>query len=557
MRAWRAVALVLLSCTAREEPPDQASSTAEAWPRKPDELRIEPEEVERDPTLAEPVVPRRKPSCEERIADVRRLPAHSGACVSEDCRSPLLLAVKAEPVLFYDPPEPDPEIDERSLRYRRWLEQTSEPAGVVAQVLHELRNDPARLRAVFLTDGYLFAERVMLAAALVDALRAEVLFRDKEIWLQRGAFTWHATRDPERKRYYFDDGPRAGRPVSLILFDRVGAGTAPRAPLHRDLRTLRDELGFDRLNPLHLTPQLMLVELRYGRHWVPTLLESRGARLERACELPPEGSALELETVRKAARRRTMVWRSLQTAITQQIDDQLPFDEPRHEVGQEDGKLRALWLEAYEEGKLAYRYRDDEYPVFDERGRPLVPQVCVDFLIDTLEIAAGTWWHPRGEAPGRSRGKFAVCPTARPPLRRISELEALARDRPDQLDALEIGERIPMGHEVELSAYLRSHADDFIPGDVVFIGGDVPWDRPHHAHYHSFFIFESDPLTGMPLSIAGNAGRPSLRTWMTEMRRTPSRTLRLRIRLDTEWLETIVEPAKPEALGVPPFLSQT
>lgn len=75
-------------------------------------------------------------------------------------------------------------------------------------------------------------------------------------------------------------------------------------------------------------------------------------------------------------------------------------------------------------------------------------------------------------------------------------------------------------------------------------------------HYHSFFIYESDPVSGIPIAIVGNAGVPSLRVWNTEMRRTPRRSIWHRVRPQLHWLESVVpaggaeniEPA-PLALG--------
>ena len=36
--------------------------------------------------------------------------------------------------------------------------------------------------------------------------------------------------------------------------------------------------------------------------------------------------------------------------------------------------------------------------IYDRRGRPVPPQVCVDFIIDTWERSSGSWWAPL-EAP--------------------------------------------------------------------------------------------------------------------------------------------------------------
>jgi hypothetical protein len=102
-----------------------------------------------------------------------------------------------------------------------------------------------------------------------------------------------------------------------------------------------------------------------------------------------------------------------------------------------------------------------------------------------------------------------------------------------------------------LTHYLVEHVADFIPGDMLIIGGYVPWDLHRYVHYHSFFIFESDPLTGMPLLLAGNPGSPSLRTWRTEMQRTPLRTFRVRVRPRPDWLAAAVVLEPPGEIEAP------
>jgi hypothetical protein len=112
------------------------------------------------------------------------------------------------------------------------------------------------------------------------------------------------------------------------------------------------------------------------------------------------------------------------------------------------------------------------------------------------------------------------------------------------------GKPIELGDRDAFFGYLAEHADDFSPGDAILIKGKTPWD-PFHVHFHSFFIYESDPVTGMPLVVVGNAGRPSIRSWETEVRRTPKRSILHRIRFSTEWLESIasVQPLD----SVPPL----
>jgi hypothetical protein len=59
-------------------------------------------------------------------------------------------------------------------------------------------------------------------------------------------------------------------------------------------------------------------------------------------------------------------------------------------------------------------------------------------------------------------------------------------------------------------------------------------------HYHSFWIYDSDPLTGMPTLVASNAGRPRIRTWEFEMRSAPQRSIKHRIRPRLPWLESVL-----------------
>jgi hypothetical protein len=86
----------------------------------------------------------------------------------------------------------------------------------------------------------------------------------------------------------------------------------------------------------------------------------------------------------------------------------------------------------------------------------------------------------------------------------------------------------------------------------VLIKGYAPWDKPwkpRNMHVHSFFVYESDPLTGMPLSLAGNPGQPLLQTWQFEAFRTPERSIWYRVRPKVEWLERVVNASSAETFA--------
>ena len=103
-------------------------------------------------------------------------------------------------------------------------------------------------------------------------------------------------------------------------------------------------------------------------------------------------------------------------------------------------------------------------------------------------------------------------------------------------------QRVPYQFRGRFFALLEAHAG-LRQGDIVVIRGYAPWDMNHTEHSHSFFIFRTDPVTGAPIRLIGNAGHPELRGWDREMGRAPRRSLRHRLRPSLEWLERVTQPA--------------
>lgn len=479
--------------------------------------------------------------CEDRLALALKAPDAPGAPELEARRSHVLLYAKAEPVLFVRTPEEGP-ASSAARSYRSMLRRSSSPFSVLQSLWPLFSTRPDLGHAVLLREGYLYADKPELAFALVDLVSAQLLFSDKEIWVQRGEHLLHAERS-RTGHYVWKDGPEAGERVRLRLFDRIGTGPVP-PPLHRDFRSLSERLGFDRVKLRQLGEKQIVADLRYGKVWVPTLLESHGARLELDCELVPDEAHAQVAAFRAQQAQRRRVLAPLRRAILEQVEEGLPFDEPRTEYGQQDGKLRGRWLRAYEAGKFSYEFTGDKYYVFNAQGRPLVPQVCVDFIFDTFERASGTWWNGRGEPRKRNIGKLNFNTLADETLRRATSFIELARSRPESFDVWVVPERerVPFKYGRELSRYLTDNADQFQPGDVVMIRGYAPWDRhTREMHFHSFFVFDSDPLTGMPLTLAGNPGKPVLQTWQFEAFRTPERSIWYRIRPRLEWLGHVMQ----------------
>ena len=491
----------------------------------------------------------------ERILALSALP---GAPELEKNRSLVLGHAKADPVLFVRAPNAEPSADPIVRRYRKTLEIAQFPWDVLRWLAPRFMHHPEHGRAALLREGYLFASEPDLAFALVDQISAHHLFDAGKIWIQRGGFTRHAERTKAGK-YVYTDGPEAGEPVRLLLFDRVGTGSVPPA-LHRDLRTLRYRLHFDATRVVHLTDDRMLVDFRYGDTWVPSVLRSDGPRVELECESLPAESAQKVVLHRQLGARKERVLEPLRRAMIAQIEDGLPFDEPITEYGQQDGHMRYKWMTAYLAGQRTYRMNGDLYYVYGPNGEPRPPQVCIDFLYDTFERASGTWWERLGGEPRRVIGRMDFGTFADTTLRRADKTIEYASSTPDRFSVHEVplAERHPMWKKEKFFGYLIENAQHFQPGDIVMIRGYTPFEKPWQErvmHYHSFFVYEVDPVSGMPVALVGNPGRPGIRTWLFEGLRTPKRSVWYSIRPRLEWLETIV--AVDEALrgNEPPTLS--
>lgn len=499
-------------------------------------------------------VPTATPETERtQFAEARRaieralmLPGLPGAPQFEKNRPQLLARAKSEPVFFLRAPGHDPEATKGLLAQRQAFRRTDFAWRQLRELQKQFQRDKPRLRQIVLSEGYLYSESANHAFTLVSLVTPATLFDGEPIWIQRGANVFHA-QPGDRGDYLYDDGPERGRRVRLLHLDRVGTGTPPE-PLHVDFRALRYRLYFERAKVRHISDELLVADLRYGALWIPTLLRRNGAQLELEHELiEPEQRAALVEARERMARQLAVV-SQLRSAMRAAIDEGLPFDEPKTEFGQEDGKLRRLWQRAYLSGQSSFKFNDDKYYVFGKEGQPLVPQVCIDFMVDTFLRASGSWWRPKSDGVReRTLGKLDWSEFDQEGLRRTQYFVELARSHPEWFEVLNFPKdrQVELGYKDQFFAWLLARVDDFDAGDMVLIRGHTPWDE-FDEHTHSFFVYETDPMTGIPVAIAGNAGPANLWSWETEARRTPKRTLRTRIRPRLEWLETFLDNSARE-----------
>lgn len=476
--------------------------------------------------------------CRQRIEHELESASEPGAPALEQVRAQVLGRAKATPVLFTREPAwgPPASAEVAELRRRLTLDATARGLG---RLYHTFYRRPELARSVLLKEGYLYTDQPQLAFALLEKVELSHLFDAEQVVIQRGAEILLAQRKEDE--YVYATGSDTGERAKVLLFDRVWVKDeqAP-PPLHVDLEALSADLGFWRARWEHATETKVVLNLRYGEHWVLTLLERDGAKLRLDCEWIDPAERPSVGQARKREQEQNALLAQQRRVIQSMVKEALPFDEPRTEEGQQDGNLRPSWRGAYLRGEWSYSFNEDRYPVFDGRGRPRVPQVCIDFVTDTLERASGSWWGSQDEPRGRSRGRLHFDEFAIDNRRSVERFTNFAWNHPEHFDVyyLEPEERIALTGGDAFFVHLEEHAARYRAGDIVNILG-LRSDEKYH--YHSFFVYKSDPVTGMPIWLAGNAGRPRLRSWYGELLSAPKRSIKSRIRPRLEWLRSILE----------------
>jgi hypothetical protein len=472
---------------------------------------------------------------------LKSLSALPGAPDLERVRGEILARAKASPIVFLQAPS-NVHVSAESQRLREQLRRAVAPWEAFDTLLKKYAKDPKRLREVLLLDGYLYADTPALAVLISSGVSLDHIVDTKEAWITRGHETWRVVR--KGKELIWAEGPETDAPAKLWLFDRVRMPGEPVTDdLHFTLDEARAHLGARTLRIERMTTEGLLASAEYGDVFVETVLRREGSRTHFECEVIPPDIAAVVQRERETERRRRHLREALRRAVDAQVAEALPFDEPKTEEGQQDGKLRGEWRNAYLNGASTFTFNGDTYSVFDWKGRPRTPQVCADFITDTWERMADTVWLPKDRERKRVLGRLDFSRLEVENRRSVESLLTFAGQNPNWFELLIIPEpdRVAFHNRRTFFERLGAMYRDFAPLDVVAILGLRDDEK---LHYHSFFIVADDPVTGMPVWVAANAGRPRIRTWEGEMQNAPRRSLYARIRPTLSWLESIaLEPA--------------
>lgn len=242
------------------------------------------------------------------------------------------------------------------------------------------------------------------------------------------------------------------------------------------------------------------------------------------------------------------------TSIKYLAYDQLPFDEPKHEIGQQDGALRPRWYQAFLRGDRSFYFNDDKYYVYTKIGFPRPPEVCADFIVDVLEYAGGTWYVPvKNPHTYRSIGSVEIRDAMKAQgldARRVSELVTYFKSQPENYEFVWAvddprfaptnywgGPKVtPVNGTGGLKEFLFEYKVQ--TGDIIFISGKAPWDHGKEIHNHSMFVTGLDSA-GLVEYITGNDAWVRQKKIDIEMARAPKRQVKYIIRLTNKFLESL------------------
>jgi len=456
----------------------------------------------------------------------------------------LYYQAKSSPVFLVREPKPSVTSDKVIIAHRSRFERANPWGFLVSDTnrkFYKYRPDVGR--EVFLREGYLYHPDPVTAHALTQLVTIDMLVKEDTFFIQRGHLFMPVGK--KHGRYWYTDGPYKGRSATIQFMDRVLLSDEDE-PIHIAFVPLKDKLHFDTITPTRVSQSFVVADVVYGDVVSKTLLKRSGAEAAFICE------TTDTSEVREKRSYRGHGINLMKKAMMDQVLERIPFDEPKHEVGQEDGKLRDAWMRFFYMGRLKYQYKNErmveENYIYGHLGKPRPPQVCVDFLVDTLDRTAGSWYTEVGDRrrPQKTEGTFNSThlryededgEEQHYAIRNVRGFTHFASDHPEWFEIINVEDKVQIGSD-DFFTYLKTLK--LQEGDMVFIRGDVPWDKSQE-HFHSFIIYQNDPVSGMPVLLGMNAGHAALRPWKIETNRTPKRYIFRIVRMTDRFVGVLSE----------------
>jgi hypothetical protein len=172
----------------------------------------------------------------------------------------------------------------------------------------------------------------------------------------------------------------------------------------------------------------------------------------------------------------------------------------------------------------------------------------MDFILDTYERASGSWYGKRDDPRARTMGtvNFASLDIAN--RRSVETVANFFRENSGTFDVWDLApeQRVPFASQKAFFDFLLQNADRFRVNDVALIHGP----RGEEAHYHSFVIYRVDPMSGMPIVLAENAGKPRIRSWHSVMQTGPLRSIKHVLTPRLAWLDRAYPAGGAHVAGI-------
>ncbi len=446
----------------------------------------------------------------------------------------LLTTTRIVPVIYLAKPRKSENQETAQLRVA--LEKSGRVRKHIRALAKNLRGNKPLLREVFLRQGYLFEDRPNIAREVVRELMLTDLFDAPILYIYRDGRVHQLSR---KEDVYLDE---SGERAKILLNDRVALDPLDlKNPIHIDLGEVRRLTGAQRILPRVVGEREAWLELVFPNgEKRSSLIEVRDSQTRLVC------IAGEPTTLSDVLERAEFFWkqhRKIVWAAELMVAERPRFDEPKDEAEdvQEDGELRTAWSKAYWRRERTFKFREVEYKVFDRRGNPIPPQVCVDFVIDIWNRAGGTWFRPRGKRPGRTAGSVDLWSISGLSRRYIPSILAFAAEADTPLERYDIPRRdwIPLKKRRRFADTLAKHTAALREGDALIIHGLREQDM--EEHFHAALVLATDPLTGMPMVLGDNQGWPRIGSLYGVMRAAPRRSVKHRLRLNFEKWEHYVK----------------